>query len=148
LPDQQTLASRWSAAVRRSRRQGSQLGLLLINLSGLDRVTDLPGRPERQRTIELATRVLLQCTRGEDIPARLSSGELALAASYWDAADLLAIAGRVSSAFHAASESLGVACTMRFGVGASGEAQLDQLVAIASLDLARSLENGGDQVRI
>ena len=97
LPDRALLEEHLQLAIARSRRNGTELALLLIDLDGFAMVNDALGREAGDEVLRRSAVRLRQVTRAHDVLARVGGDELALLIADLDhgAAESAAIVGRL-----------------------------------------------------
>jgi diguanylate cyclase (GGDEF)-like protein len=127
--------------LNRSRRYGSPLGLVILDLHRFKEVNDKHGHPRGDDVLRAAAATLRKALRTSDFAFRIGGDEFALLLPQTDAAQALALSRRIESVF---AESvlplqLSISVTMDHGVATypqDGE-QPDQLFHIADDRLYR-----------
>src|SRR6185437_4753328 len=75
LYNRRLFEEQFDAAVARSQRNGEQLSLLVVDLDGLKRITDLGGHPAGDEALRAAAEALRTSCRLGDVPCRLGGDE-------------------------------------------------------------------------
>ena len=132
---QQVIAAEAAAA----RRFDQPLGLVMLDIDDFKRVNDTYGHQQGDLVLQEVARVLRDCSREVDEPARYGGEELAVALQQTDLAGAEAIAERVRTAVEAlalprldGAGTLGV--TVSCGVAASSDG--DPIALVAAADAA------------
>src|ERR1700719_920008 len=127
--------------LNRSRRYGSPLGLVVLDLHRFKEVNDQLGHPRGDEVLRAAAATLKKAFRTSDSAFRIGGDEFALLLPQTDAEQALALSRRVETVFlemiHALQLSVGV--SMDHGVATfpqDGE-QADQLIRVADERLYR-----------
>lgn len=133
---QEVIAAEAAAA----RRFGQPLGLLMLDIDDFKRVNDTYGHQQGDVVLQEVARVLRECTREVDEPARYGGEEMAVAMRQTDTAGAEAIAERVREAVAGLDvPRLDGAGTLRVtiscGVAASAAGDAPALVAAADAAL-------------
>src|SRR5271154_3370429 len=140
--------------LNRSRRYGSPLGLVILDLHRFKEVNDKHGHPRGDDVLRAAAATLKRSLRTSDSAFRIGGDEFALLLPQTDAAQTLALSRRVETVFSETLQSLqmSVSVSMDHGVATfpqDGE-QADQLIRVADERLYRlkhanhrKLGNGG-----
>jgi len=132
---QQVIAAEAAAA----RRFDQPLGLVMLDVDNFKRVNDTYGHQQGDLVLREVARVLQDCSREVDEPARYGGEELAVALQQTDVAGAEAIAERVRTAVEAlALPRLDGAGTLRVTVscGVAASADGDPLALVAAADAA------------
>ncbi len=132
---QQVIAAEAAAA----RRFDQPLGLVMLDIDNFKRVNDTYGHQQGDLVLREVARVLHDCSREVDEPARYGGEELAVALQQTDVAGAEAIAERVRTAVEAlALPRLDGAGTLRVTVscGVAASADGDPLALVAAADAA------------
>ncbi len=132
---QQVIAAEAAAA----RRFDQPLGLVMLDIDDFKRVNDTYGHQQGDLVLREVARVLHDCSREVDEPARYGGEELAVALQQTDVAGAEAIAERVRTAVEAlALPRLDGAGTLRVTVscGVAASADGDPLALVAAADAA------------
>jgi diguanylate cyclase (GGDEF)-like protein len=132
---QQVIAAEAAAA----RRFDQPLGLVMLDIDDFKRVNDTYGHQQGDLVLREVARVLQDCSREVDEPARYGGEELAVALQQTDAAGAEAIAERVRTAVEALElPRLDGAGTLRITVscGVAASADGDPLALVAAADTA------------
>jgi diguanylate cyclase (GGDEF)-like protein len=143
--------------LNRSRRYGSPLGLVVLDLHRFKEVNDKHGHPRGDEVLRAAAATLKKALRTSDSAFRIGGDEFALLLPQTDAEQALALSRRVETVFAEMIQplQLGVGVSMDHGVATfpqDGE-QADQLIRIADERLYRlkhanhgRTPNGGTRV--
>jgi diguanylate cyclase (GGDEF)-like protein len=141
--------------LERSRRFGSSLGLVMIDIDDFKQVNDRYGHQQGDEVLAHVADVLRRLSRDIDAPARYGGEELAviLPETDLDGAALLAerMRAAVESMFvRGARDSGGLQVTASFGVAAAPEDGVDgeALVAAADAALYRAKRAGKNRVEV
>jgi diguanylate cyclase (GGDEF)-like protein len=132
---QQTIAAEAAA----SRRFDQPLGLVMLDIDDFKRVNDTYGHQQGDLVLREVARVLRDCSREVDEPARYGGEELAVALQQTDLAGAEAIAERVRTAVEALDLSrLDGEGTLRVTVscGVAASADGDPVALVAAADAA------------
>jgi diguanylate cyclase (GGDEF)-like protein len=127
--------------LNRSRRYGSQLGLVILDLHRFKEVNDKHGHPRGDDVLRAAATTLKKALRTSDSAFRIGGDEFALLLPQTDADQALALSRRVETVFAETLQSLqlSVGVNMDHGVAVfpqDGE-QADQLIRVADERLYR-----------
>jgi diguanylate cyclase (GGDEF)-like protein len=127
--------------LNRSRRYGSQLGLVILDLHRFKEVNDKYGHPRGDEVLRAAAATLKKALRTSDSAFRIGGDEFALLLPETDTDRVLALSRRVETVFAETLHSLqlSVSVNMDHGVAVfpqDGE-QADQLIRVADERLYR-----------
>ena len=127
--------------LNRSRRYGSQLGLVILDLHRFKEVNDKHGHPRGDEVLRAAATTLKKALRTSDSAFRIGGDEFALLLPQTDADQALALSRRVETVFAETLQplQLSVGVNMDHGVAVfpqDGE-QTDQLIRVADERLYR-----------
>jgi diguanylate cyclase (GGDEF)-like protein len=127
--------------LNRSRRYGSQLGLVILDLHRFKEVNDKHGHPRGDEVLRAAATTLKKALRTSDSAFRIGGDEFALLLPQTDADQALALSRRVETVFAETLQplQLSVGVNMDHGVAVfpqDGE-QADQLIRVADERLYR-----------
>lgn len=127
--------------LNRSRRYGSQLGLVLLDLHRFKEVNDKHGHPRGDEVLRAAATTLKKALRTSDSAFRIGGDEFALLLPEADADQALALSRRIETVFAETLNALqlSVSVNMDHGVATfpqDGE-QADQLIRVADERLYR-----------
>jgi diguanylate cyclase (GGDEF)-like protein len=141
------------AEIGRSRRFGSEVGLVMMDLDGFKSINDLYGHQEGDRVLVDVANLLRRLTRDVDRLARFGGDEIAIILPQTDlgGAELLAErvrAGVEGLAIHPAGAGAPLTVTGSFGAAAIPEtaSDLHGLVGSADAALYRAKRAGGNRV--
>jgi diguanylate cyclase (GGDEF)-like protein len=140
---QEVIAAEAAAA----RRFDQPLGLLMIDIDNFKRVNDTYGHQQGDLVLREVARVLRECSREVDEPARYGGEELAVALQQTDLDGAEAIAERVRTNVEALElprlDGEGtLSVTVSCGVAASGDGDKDALIAAADAALYVAKRSG------
>lgn len=137
----------------RSRRFGSDVGLVAFDLDGFKEINDLYGHPEGDRVLMEVAHLLRRLTRDVDQVARLGGDEMAILLPQTDLAGARQLAERIragieSLSIHPAGAGAPLTVTASFGVAALPETASDEesLVRVADNALYEAKRAGGNRV--
>jgi len=127
--------------LNRSRRYGSQLGLVILDLHRFKEVNDKYGHPRGDEVLRAVATTLKKALRTSDSAFRIGGDEFALLLPQADAEQALGLSRRVETVFAETLQSLqlSVSVSMDHGVATfpqDGE-QADQLIRVADERLYR-----------
>src|SRR5579864_1125810 len=127
--------------LNRSRRYGSPLGLVVLDLHRFKEVNDQHGHPRGDEVLRAAAATLKKALRTSDSAFRIGGDEFALLLPQTDAAQAVALSRRVGTVFaeSIAHFQMGVSVSMDHGVATfpqDGD-QADQLIRVADERLYR-----------
>jgi diguanylate cyclase (GGDEF)-like protein len=140
--------------LNRSRRYGSQLGLVILDLHRFKEVNDQYGHPRGDEVLRAAATTLNKALRTSDSAFRIGGDEFALLLPQTDADQAMGLSRRVETVFAETLEALRLSVTVGMDHGVAtfphdGE-QADQLIHVADERLYRlkhanhrKLGNGG-----
>jgi diguanylate cyclase (GGDEF)-like protein len=140
--------------LNRSRRYGSQLGLVILDLHRFKEVNDQYGHPRGDEVLRAAATTLNKALRTSDSAFRIGGDEFALILPQTDADQAMGLSRRVETVFAETLEALRLSVTVGMDHGVAtfphdGE-QADQLIHVADERLYRlkhanhrKLGNGG-----
>ena len=142
--------------LNRSRRYGSQLGLVILDLHRFKEVNDKYGHPRGDEVLRAAATTLKKALRTSDSAFRIGGDEFALLLPQTDADQALALSRRIETVFAETLHSLQLTVSVNMDHGVAvfpqdGE-QADQLIRVADERLYRlkhanhrKLGNGGSR---
>ena len=139
--------------IERSRRFGTPLGLVMLDIDDFKRVNDTFGHQQGDEVLALVAGVLRDLSRDLDAPARYGGEEMAVVLPQTDAAGATQLAERMREAVEAlqvpragGGEALRV--TASFGVASVPESASDrsELIAAADAALYRAKRAGKNRV--
>jgi diguanylate cyclase (GGDEF)-like protein len=127
--------------LNRSRRYGSQLGLVILDLHRFKEVNDKYGHPRGDEVLRAAATTLKKALRTSDSAFRIGGDEFALLLPQTDADQALALSRRVETVFAETLHSLQLSISVNMDHGVAvfpqdGE-QADQLIRVADERLYR-----------
>lgn len=127
--------------LNRSRRYGTPLGLVILDLHRFKEVNDKHGHPRGDDVLRAAAATLKRALRTSDSAFRIGGDEFALLLPQTDAAQTLALSRRVETVFAETLQSLQLSITVSMDHGVAtypqdGE-QADQLIRVADERLYR-----------
>jgi len=127
--------------LNRSRRYGSPLGLVILDLHRFKEVNDKHGHPRGDDVLRAAAATLKRSLRTSDSAFRIGGDEFALLLPQTDAAQTLALSRRVETVFSETLQSLQLSVSVNMDHGVAnfpqdGE-QADQLIRVADERLYR-----------
>ena len=127
--------------LNRSRRYGTPLGLVILDLHRFKEVNDKHGHPRGDDVLRAAAATLKRALRTSDSAFRIGGDEFALLLPQTDAAQTLALSRRVETVFAETLQSLQLSVTVSMDHGVAtypqdGE-QADQLIRVADERLYR-----------
>lgn len=141
------------AEIGRSRRFGSEVGLVMMDLDSFKPINDLYGHQEGDRVLVEVSNLLRRLTRDVDRLARFGGDEIAIILPQTDLAGAELLAERVRSgvealAIHPAGAGAPLTVTGSFGAAAIPETASDQhgLVGSADAALYQAKRAGGNRV--
>lgn len=141
------------AEIGRSRRFGSEVGLVMMDLDGFKPINDRYGHQEGDRVLTEVANLLRGFTRDVDRLARFGGDEIAIILPQTDLAGAALLAERVRAgiealAIHPAGAGAPLTVTGSFGAAAIPETAGDQhgLVGSADAALYRAKRAGGNRV--
>ena len=141
------------AEIGRSRRFGSDVGLVMLDLDGFKPINDLYGHQEGDRVLVEVATLLRRLVRDVDRLARLGGDEIAIILPQTDLAGAELLAERVRSgveglAIHPAGAGAPLTVTGSIGAAAVPESAGDRhgLVGSADAALYRAKRAGGNRV--
>jgi diguanylate cyclase (GGDEF)-like protein/PAS domain S-box-containing protein len=153
LPNRRAFFDRLDADIKRARRNGSPLSILLIDIDHFKQVNDRFGHDMGDHVIRQTARIIRECLRETDVPSRLGGEEFGVylpdtptEGAYW-------VAERIRSSI--AKHDFGmsgspIGCTVSIGVGDTGNdmSMIDstQLYKIADTRLYIAKNTGRNQV--
>jgi diguanylate cyclase (GGDEF)-like protein len=153
LSNRREFDSALEAEIGRSRRFGSDVGLVMMDLDGFKPINDLYGHQEGDRVLVEVASLLRRLTRDVDHLARFGGDEIAIILPQTDlsGAELMAerIRGGVEGlAIHPAGAGAPLTVTGSFGAAAIPEtaSDLHGLVGAADAALYRAKRAGGNRV--
>jgi diguanylate cyclase (GGDEF)-like protein len=142
-----------AAEIGRSRRFGSEVGLVMMDLDGFKPINDLYGHQEGDRVLVEVSNLLRRLTRDVDRLARFGGDEVAIILPQTDLAGAELLAERVRAgvealAIHPAGAGAPLTVTGSFGAAAIPETAGDQhgLVGSADAALYQAKRAGGNRV--
>ena len=103
LHNRRSFDDRLNEAVARGERDGTPVGLLVLDVDGLKRINDAGGHVAGDAALRMAADALLGSIREGDIACRLGGDEFAVILPGADAEAALAVAQRAQAALSAAS---------------------------------------------
>jgi len=141
LYNRRLFAETFEKELNRSRRYGSPLGLVILDLHRFKEVNDQHGHPRGDEVLRVAAATLKKALRTSDSAFRIGGDEFALLLPQTDAEQALALSRRVETVFIEMIQplQLTVSVSMDHGVATfpqDGE-QADQLVRVADERLYR-----------
>jgi diguanylate cyclase (GGDEF)-like protein len=137
----------------RSRREGIEGGLLMIDLDNFKRVNDTLGHPVGDRMIEEIAHVLRGRTRETDVLARLGGDEFAVVLPRCDPEEAGSVAGEIATAVreHVPRQDGVPRITVSIGIAmfdGGKETSLETVVAEADAAMYSAKDAGRDAVRV
>jgi len=151
LYNRRLFAETFEKELNRTRRYGSQLGLVILDLHRFKEVNDKHGHPRGDEVLRAAATTLKRALRTSDSAFRIGGDEFALLLPQTDADQALALSRRVAAVFAEVLQALplSVSVSMDHGIAIfphDGE-QADQLIRVADERLYRlkhaNHRNGG-----
>jgi diguanylate cyclase (GGDEF)-like protein len=146
LKNRRFMAERLEDELARSRRYGSALALLMIDLDRLKEINDAVGHDAGDRALMRVADAIRSSARGTDVAARWGGDEFAVLAPNTDATSAVALAERIRAALRGGGTA---AVTVSIGVSsATGDAppSLEALVRAADASLYAAKRGGRDRV--
>jgi diguanylate cyclase (GGDEF)-like protein len=136
----------------RSRREGVEGALLMLDLDNFKQVNDTLGHPVGDRVIEEIAGVLRGRTRETDVLARLGGDEFAVVLPRCDAVEARSVAGEVATAVreHVPRQSGVPSITASIGIAMfdGKKASLETVVSEADAAMYLAKDAGRDAVRV
>jgi diguanylate cyclase (GGDEF)-like protein len=153
LPNRASMIAGLESALERSRRSGSQLAVLFLDLDDFKDINDLHGHHTGDAVLVEVARRLEEHTRSGDLAGRLGGDEfLVIAEPVRDEAEAIEIARRLLDVLGAPVDTPSAAFTAGASIGiamsTAGEGSADQLVRDADLALYRAKELGRSGVHV
>jgi len=143
LANHRTFHERLRAEAARSRRSGTPLSLVLLDIDHFKRVNDNFGHQRGDEVLRVVAAVLAEDGRASDLTARLGGEEFALLLADTDADGALAVAERLRAELEAVDIPGPRRVTASFGVAALGaDADPDELVRAADRALYAAKAGG------
>lgn len=149
--------SRAAAELARAARDGTALGVLMIDLDHFKRINDAHGHLVGDRVLQLVAEVLRQCVRPYDLLARFGGEEFVVLLRDLSASDLLAVAERIRSRIRAvrvplvAGDPGSTELVITVSIGAAHYPDigpdLDDLIRAADVGLYAAKDGGRNQVQ-
>jgi diguanylate cyclase (GGDEF)-like protein len=133
------------AALRRARRYGGRVGLVLIDLDGFKAVNDQAGHAEGDRVIREVGAALREAVRDTDVVGRLGGDELAVILPSVDEEGAGQVAGTLLSAVRPAGITASIGAAVSRDDGADTPAEL---LAAADAAMYDAKADGGDRFRV
>ena len=152
LYNRRLFAETFEKELNRTRRYGSQLGLVILDLHRFKEVNDKHGHPRGDEVLRAAATTLKRALRTSDSAFRIGGDEFALLLPQADADQALALSRRITAVFAEVLQPLplSVSVSMDHGIAIfphDGE-QADQLIRVADERLYRlkhaNHRNGGE----
>ena len=161
LPNRRGMVERLNAALARSRRDGSTVVALLVDLDRFKPVNDLRGHAAGDRLLQLVARRMTDTVREEDIVARIGGDEFVVAAQFGpgtpgpyadEAIDVIDAAARLARRLVTVLEEpfdLGdtgapvlVGASVGVALAPDGEANVEELLRRADMAMYLAKEKG------
>jgi two-component system, cell cycle response regulator len=148
IPNRGTFTRRLDEELARAARNGTSLGLVLLDVDHFKKLNDVHGHQVGDEVLKGVARVLSEHCREYDVPARYGGEEFVVVLPETDAELALRIATRLRLALEAAD--LGPPVTASFGVAAypADGTTADQLVRAADDALYASKRAGRNRVTL
>ena len=153
LPNRSLFTDRVGQALARSKRRGSNVAVLLIDLDNFKYVNDSQGHETGDRLLSAAARRIEGSLRTEDTAARLSGDEFAvLLEGVPDSAGALQTAKRIATSFHGAFELDGqeafISVSIGVALGPASDYDAEKLLRDADAAMYGSKSSGKDQYKL
>jgi diguanylate cyclase (GGDEF)-like protein len=141
------------AELARSRRDGSEGAVLMLDLDNFKQVNDTLGHPEGDRVIAEIAGVLRARMRETDVVARLGGDEFGLVLPHCDADEAVAVANEIAGAIrdHVSSDEAVPPITASVGVAMFGpdpRVTMETLMVEADTAMYEAKREGRDAVRV
>ncbi|MBE9610053.1 diguanylate cyclase domain-containing protein [Chitinilyticum piscinae] len=149
LPNRSLFADRLGTALALSRRHGSQLGLLFIDLDGFKRINDTLGHAAGDELLVQAAQRMQQCVREVDTLARLGGDEFAvILGSLREEHECAEVAERLNHAlarqFDLMDGSVRIACSIGIALAPLHATTELELRRLADMALYKAKGRGGN----
>ena len=153
LPNRSLFIDRVGQALARSKRRGSNVAVLFINLDNFKYVNDSLGHEAGDRLLLAAAGCIQNSLRAEDTAARLGGDEFAvLLEGTPDSAGALQTAKRVADSFHGAFDLDGqeafVSVSIGVALNSAGDQDAEKLLRDADAAMYGSKSSGKDQYKL
>ena len=144
------LEARAAEEIDRSRRYGTPLSLLVVDLDGLKAINDTRGHKAGDEALRAVARSLSEGARTNDVPARVGGDEFVVLLPHTARAEALVVGTRIASAVAQRADARGnVAIAVSVGVSeldGARTASLEALLAAADGALYDAKKAGGGRV--
>ena len=153
LPNRSLFIDRVGQALARSKRRGSNVAVLFVDLDNFKYINDSLGHETGDRLLLAAADRIQDSLRAEDTAARLSGDEFAVLLEHVpDSAGALRTAKRLSDSFHAVFDLDGqevlISVSIGVALGSTGEEDAEKLLRDADAAMYGSKTRGKDQYKL